>query len=416
MNEIECPLCGVEDNFCLLDLGMQPLANQLFESEEKARAAKRYELALRCCNNCLYVWLNKLVSPNRLFSNNTYLTGISKETREDMYSFARDCINSCKISSGDFIMDIASNDGTLLSFFKDMGLRVIGVEPSKNAYKIAESKGIPTLNEFFDTKFSKTILQTYGKFDLITATNLLTHIADPRLFLTDCKVILKEKGTIVLEFYYFESLISNIAFDQIYHEHVSYFNFTVFNNLVKMVGLEIYDVKLVRSQGGSIRVFIGFPHTQKITDRVKALLQSEGDHEMIKKRYMEFARNALIKANQIRNYFSSVNDNSQSILGYGASAKATVVTNFLGINNTLVKAIADQSPLKQGKYIPGTGIKIISPEEMRIMNPNIIVIFSWNLKDEIINYLNNIMLKSTEVVVFTPTLEKTSIHKNGDKK
>ena len=411
MKTRKCPLCGEEDNFILLDLGRQPLANQLFTTEVEAKGAERYDLSLRCCNNCLYVWLNTLVSPEKLFSNNTYLTGVSKETREDMHSFAEDCIKSCKLSSGDSVMDIASNDGTLLSFFKETDLNVVGVEPSKNAYKIAMSKGITTLNRFFDESLSYEILHDYGKLDLITATNLITHIEDPKEFLDDCKVILKPNGSIVLEFYYFESLISNVAFDQIYHEHVSYFNFQVFNNLVKRVGLEIYDAKLVRSQGGSLRVFVGFPGRHKVTNRVANLLQSEGELEMIKERYLEFARMAITKATEIRNYLSSVADNNLKIYGYGASAKATVVTNFMGIDNHTVMAIADRSPLKQSKFIPGTGIPIIMPDKLSGFNPDVIVIFSWNLKDEIIDYLNTIVATPSEVVTFTPSLEKITLHK-----
>lgn len=411
MKTRKCPLCGEEDNFILLDLGRQPLANQLFTTEVEAKGAERYDLSLGCCNNCLYVWLNTLVSPEKLFSNNTYLTGVSKETREDMHSFAEDCIKSCKLSSGDSVMDIASNDGTLLSFFKETDLNVVGVEPSKNAYKIAMSKGITTLNRFFDESLSYEILHDYGKLDLITATNLITHIEDPKEFLDDCKVILKPNGSIVLEFYYFESLISNVAFDQIYHEHVSYFNFQVFNNLVKRVGLEIYDAKLVRSQGGSLRVFVGFPGRHKVTNRVANLLQSEGELEMIKERYLEFARMAITKATEIRNYLSSVADNNLKIYGYGASAKATVVTNFMGIDNHTVMAIADRSPLKQSKFIPGTGIPIIMPDKLSGFNPDVIVIFSWNLKDEIIDYLNSIVATPSEVVTFTPSLEKITLHK-----
>jgi SAM-dependent methyltransferase len=411
MRTIQCPICSEEDNFILLDLGRQPLANQLFTTEVEARRAKRYDLSLRCCNNCLYVWLNTLVSPEELFSNNTYLTSVSKETREDMHSFANDCIKSCKLSSGDSVIDIASNDGTLLSFFKEVGLNIIGVEPSKSAFEIAISKDIPTLNKFFDEGLSQDILRYYGKFDLITATNLITHIEDPKGFLENCKVILKPNGTIALEFYYFESLISNVAFDQIYHEHVSYFDFQVFNNLVKRVGLEIYDAKLVRSQGGSLRVFVGFPDRHKVTNRVTILLQTEGEPKMIKERYIEFARMAINKAAEIKNYLFSLADNNLKIYGYGASAKATVVTNFTGIDNHIILAIADRSPLKQGKFIPGNCIPIITPDKLSSFNPDVIVIFSWNLKDEIINYLNDIVAESAEVVIFTPALEKNTLHK-----
>ena len=406
-----CPLCGGIDFFTLLDLGLQPLANQLFTSEKEAKSAEKYDLSLLCCNDCMYVWLNALVSPERLFSNNTYLTCVSKQTQEDMYSFAKACMDSCNVSSEKSVLDIASNDGTLLTFFKEKGFTVLGVEPSINAYKIADSKGITTINDFFNEDLSNKIVQTYGKFYLVTATNLLTHIADPVLFLNNCKSILQENGSIVLEFYYFESLISNIAFDQIYHEHVSYFNCRVFNNLVKKVGMEIYNINLVRAQGGSLRVFLGFPNQHTINNEVENLLRSEGDIKNIKNRYITFANKAMLKAEEIKTYLLSAHDNNKKILGYGASAKATVVTNFSKIDNSIIMGIADQSPLKQDKFIPGTGIRIIKPEKINIMEPEVIVIFSWNLKDEIIQYLKNIVQKPTDLVVFTPYLLEISLGK-----
>ena len=408
-----CPICGSNKIKLFLDLGHQPPANELKDSVESAIACSRFCLSLLICDECLYVWLLNKLAPEVLFSNNTYLTGVSSQTRDDMRDFAEDCLHTCCISMESIVLDIASNDGTLLSFFKKEGCRVLGVDPSKPAYEIAIANGIDTMNRMFDSDTSKSIRTALGKMDLITATNIITHVPDPYALLINCKNLLKPKGSIVVEFYNFESMILNSAFDQIYHEHISYFNFTTFCRLLKNVGLEAYKVKQVNSQGGSLRVFISFTGSREIDQSVKNILEMEGGLEMMKSRYYLFPRRvAKIKKNILELLEKEIHSGNK-IAGYGASAKATVLLNYLDLSSSEIMAIADKSQIKQGKFVPGVAIPIISPNRLVEMNPNIIIIFAWNLKIEITRFLNQIFPNDVRILTVIPEISFLKSVKDG---
>ena len=397
-----CPICGSNKVIRYLSLGRQPLANALIADTNDSVTVPRYELSLELCKNCLYVWVETKVEPEELFSDNTYLTGISSQTIVDMREFANFCISTCNLTTHSKVLDIASNDGTLLTFFKTRGMEVLGIDPSKPAYEIAMKRGVQTINNFFTMETSEKILEKYGKMDLITGTNIVTHVSKPIDFLLACKRVLKSSGSIVLEFYNFESLINNTAFDQIYHEHISYFNLTSFSNIVQMAGLKIYKVHTVDSQGGSLRVFIS--NTASIEDNsVKKIFKKEGGKEDILKRYLDFPLKVLKKKEEILEFFRKNVD--KSIIGYGASAKATVLLNFLDINANIIPAIADSNPIKIGKFIPGTGIKVVAPNKIIEYNPNIVIIFSWNIKHEIMQFLKKILNQKVITVTFIPNLE-----------
>lgn len=382
-----CPVCRGNNTNLFLNLGSQPPANDLKDSVISAMNCKRHDLSLLICNDCLYVWLREQIPAKELFSGNTYLTGVSSQTREDMGDFADDCIHTCNLHRGSNVLDIASNDGTLLSYFKKEGYRVLGVDPSEPAFKIALTREIDTINAMFDSDIVEQILSTRGKIDLITATNIITHVTSPEDFLINCKKLLNPTGSIVFEFYNFESMISNSAFDQIYHEHISYFDFTTFSKLLHNLGMEAYNVKQVNSQGGSLRVFVSFPKMHMIGKTVKDMLELEGGIESIRSRYMSFPKRVNEMRGEIMEFVSREVLAGNKIAGYGASAKSTVLLNFLKLTNSEVIAIADKSPLKQGKFIPGAAIPVISPEELVKLGPNIIIIFAWNLKKEIVQYL-----------------------------
>lgn len=406
-----CSICGSRNVNLLIDLGYQPLANDLKDSMHSAINAPRFDLSLMICNDCLYVWLREQVEPHLLFSNNTYLTGVSSQTRADMKDFAEDCLSIYNLSKELTVLDIASNDGTLLSYFKKKGCNVLGVDPSKPAYQIAISNGINTINRMFDFDTTELIIKQGGRVDLITATNVITHVPDPESFLINCKHLLKPNGSLVVEFYNFESIILNSAFDQIYHEHISYFNFTSFTKLLKKVGLEAYKVKQVHSQGGSLRVFISLIGQRNLDSSVENSLEIEGCFESIKSRYYLFPHRVTeIKKNTLELLKEEIIKGNK-ILGYGASAKATVMLNYLKLSSYEIAAIADKSNLKQGKFIPGTNIPIVSPDELINLDPNVIIIFAWNLKNEITSFLKHIFSKDIGILTIIPEISFTNTSK-----
>ena len=413
MQNNQCPICGSSNINLFLDLGLQPPANDLKDSVDSALNCSRFDLSLLICDECLYVWLREQLAPEVLFSNNTYLTGVSSQTRDDMRDFAEDCSRTCNLSEESAVLDIASNDGTLLSFFKKEGCRVLGVDPSKPAYEIAVMNGIDTMNRMFDSDTTELIMASRGKMDLITATNVITHFPDPRAFLIDCKRLLKSEGSIVVEFYNFESMITNSAFDQIYHEHISYFNFTTFSRLLNNTGLEAYKVRRVNSQGGSLRVFISFPGSRIIDPSVKRTLEMEGRFETIKSRYYQFPQRVTEIKEEILELLETEIRNGNKIAGYGASAKATVLLNYLNLSSSEIMAIADMSQIKQGKFVPGVAIPIISPRGLAELNPDIVIIFAWNLKREIAYFLNQIFTEDVRILTLIPEISFLKSFKEG---
>ena len=402
MSEGICPICGSKNISILIDLGEQPPANELILDMSSSLSTEKYELALNICSDCLYVWLRKQVPAEKLFRHNTYLTGISKETQHDINKFADSCIETCYFEKPGKVIDIGSNDGTLLSFFNKAGFEVLGIDPSKPAYERAKSRGIPTINDFFGGKAAEEALTSMGKVDIITGTNVITHVNNPISFLRNCKKLLKPKGSIVLEFYYFEHILSNVAFDQIYHEHVSYFNFTTFQNLVRQVGLFPYKVEEVKSQGGSLRVFLSVDNSVGNDSSVDDFLEKEGGFKKIKSRFLSFQDKVLERRKGILDSIEMELSRGTKIAGYGASAKATVLLNYLGISYNDIIAIADKSPIKQGKYLPGVGIPVINPEELVSIDPDLIIIFPWNIRNEIKNALIELFGQEKRMVTFMP--------------
>ena len=399
-----CPICGGKNVSIYLDLGKQPPANDLIPDRLSSISAEKYNLALNICLDCFYIWLREKVPPEKLFRNNTYLTGISKETQLDMKNFADSCIRTCYFEKPAKVIDIGSNDGTLLSFFRNAGFRVLGIDPSKPACELAESKGIPTINDFFGNGVADEVLSLFGRADIITATNVITHVDDPISFLDNCKKLLKPNGSVVLEFYNFEHMLSNVAFDQIYHEHVSYFDFTTFLNMVKKIGLFVYKVETVKSQGGSLRVFLATNEKAKIDDSVGRLLKKEGSIEKIKSRFLLFPKKVLKRKEELLNSIEAELTKGTKMAGYGASAKATVLLNYLNISSDKITVIADRNPIKQGKFIPGVGIPVVRPEELVNINPDLIIIFPWNIRREIITELKRLFGHEKRTVTFMPRI------------
>ena len=404
MREGTCPVCSSKNISLFLNLGPQPPANGFALNNLSSISVAKYELFLMICLECLYVWLGSTVSANELFTENPYLTGTSAETQLDMRNLVNDCLGTCSSDNPKRVIDIASNDGTLLDLFRNEGFEIMGIDPSKPAYEISKSRGIPTINDFFGADITDKILSSFGKADVVTGTNIITHVENPIEFLNNCKRLLKSKGSIVLEFYNFDYIISNNAFDQIYHEHISYFNFTTFVRLVKRLDLEAYKVEEVHAQGGSLRVFLSIPGRYKVDESVVELLKLEGGPDEIKKRFLSFPKKVNKHKDEILNLLREKSEMGLKIAGYGASAKATVLLNYLKLSSKEIIAIADKSQTKQGKFVPGVGVPVVSPMELVELRPDLVVIFAWNLKDEITKVLNELFGYKVSTVTFMPKI------------
>lgn len=400
-----CPVCGVRCFIKFLNLGSSPAANNLASNGDASIGLPRFPLALKYCDNCLYAKLSETVNPKYLFTNYSYLTGISDETVSHFNELFNRVVKSGVLRDTHArVVDVGSNDGTLLRFFKTNGFEVIGVEPSKNVSEKANGNGIPTINSFFDVGTLRFIKRKFGSVDLVTMTNVLTHVEHPNEMIKNAKSVINENGVIVAEFYYFRKIMENLAFDQIYHEHVSYFMFRNFCAMTKSIGLDVFDVQFTESQGGSLRVWLCKTGKREIKGSVGAFFDQEGSREEILAKYLVFSENVYILIEKIKAFVNKTKKSGKSIAGYGASAKATTLVNVCSLDSSSIDFVVDANVLKQGRFIPGTNIPVCDFELFNVKKPEIIIIFAWNIWKELLSNLKTNLQYSPEFYILVPSI------------
>jgi hypothetical protein len=311
------------------------------------------------------------------------------------------------LNENSLVIEIASNDGYLLQYFKESNIKVLGVEPTKNTAKIAKQKGIHTIEEFFSSELAKNLL--IGKADLILGNNVLAHVPDINDFVKGVKISLSKYGINTFEFPHLLKLIQHNQFDTIYHEHFSYLSLTFLKHIFEKNGLELFDVQELDTHGGSLRVFTKHmeDNTKKIEESVANLIKYEETMGISDLNYYEGFQNKVnnIKNNFINFLINAKNDN-KIIVGYGAAAKGNTLLNYCGIKaNDLIQYVVDASPYKQNKLLPGSRIPVLHPDQIRVTKPDYIIIFPWNLRKEIINQLSYTREFGTKFVVVIPELE-----------
>jgi SAM-dependent methyltransferase len=307
------------------------------------------------------------------------------------------------------IIEIASNDGYLLQYFKNYGIPVLGVEPTVNTAREAEKRGIPTIVDFFSEEFAQNKLIEKGiKADLLLGNNVLAHVPDINDFVKGLKKALKDNGIVTFEFPHLLKLIEFCQFDTIYHEHFSYLSFYTVNNIFMKFGLEIFDVEELSTHGGSLRVFAKHKddQTKVISTSVNKLLETELRYGITDiKFYSGFQKRIdKIKYDTI-SFLIEQTRNNKKIIGYGAAAKGNTLLNYCGIKNTdIVKFVVDASPHKQNKVLPGSHIPVVDKLEIIKYKPDYIVILPWNLKEEISNELSYVREWGCKFVIFIPEI------------
>lgn len=383
-NHTVCRACGSRDLSMYLDLGKLPLANNLEPTAIKAFTADRYPLQVMLCNECHLSQLSIVVDPHKLFSNYVYRSAMSagyvKHCRE-MAKYLKDKYN---LSSSSFVIDIAGNDGTLLKEFKEeLELhKLLNIDPAENLCKISWENGVPAKPFFWDMAVSKTVEDTMGKADVITATNVFAHVDNIKEFLEATKYILKEDGVLVLEFPYLVNFIDNREFDTIYFEHLSYFSISPLDRVCKEVGLEIVHVEKIPIHGGSVRVEIqkNGEHLRRYSS-VDEFIEKEEEEYQYMAQYIWFANDV----NKFIITFKHKLEELKNVAAFAASAKGNTLLNSAGLTADDIRYIVDETPEKIGKFSPGTGIEIVGMERLKADPPNYLLILAWNFQEEIIN-------------------------------
>ncbi|MGI0073220.1 MAG: methyltransferase domain-containing protein [Nitrosotalea sp.] len=406
---MNCRFCNKPVEQIFADLGMSPLANSFLKSDELNRGETFYPLRTFVCNNCLLVQLEEFESPEQIFSNYAYFSSYSETWLKHVEDFVAKATNRFGLNKNSLVIEIASNDGYLLQYFKKKDIDILGIEPAANVAKVAEEKGIPTTVKFFNTDTAKELASLGKQADLLVAINVLPHVPNLNDFIEGIKVLLKINGVTVIQFSaYILQLIQKNEFDTIYHEHFSYFSLLTLQKIFSSHGLIIFDVEELPIHGGSLRIYA--KHSEN-----KSLQVNQSVNDIIKKEtrfglenlktYEIFQKQANTVKLNIWNFFINAKHSDKKIVGYGAPAKGNTLLNFCGIGRDLIDYTVDINPHKQGLYLPGTHIPIMPPEKIRETKPDYVIILAWNLKEEIMSQMKYIREWGGKFVVLIPEVK-----------
>ncbi|MEK7572916.1 MAG: class I SAM-dependent methyltransferase [Patescibacteria group bacterium] len=383
-----CRICESAELFDVIDLGNQPIPNGFLSKKELLKKEQKYPLVVCFCNNCSLLQLRYLVNPEVMFKNYLYIPSSSK-TRVEHFRKLAESINSIvKLDDKSLVIDIGSNDGSLLICFKNLGTRILGIDPAENLVNVAVLNGVETVEGYFDTKLALKIVKKYGKAKAILSTNTIAHIPNLHEVLKGVSILTEKEGIFVMQFPYVLDLLEKNLFDTIYHEHLSYFSLKSLLKLAERSDLEIFDIQRNDLDGGAIRVF--WKKREGIINEISKkniykILKEEKKYGLYKKEtYSMFANR--VKALKIATLkkFNYLKKNKKQIVGYGAAAKANVLLNYFGLDTKTIDYIVDSTPYKQGLFTPGTHIPIYPEGKIYDNSPDYILIFAWNFSKEII--------------------------------
>lgn len=385
--KMKCRICKNNNLKKFLSLGKTPLANSFLSKKELNQKEKSFPLEICFCNNCKLVQLTHVVPGELMFKNYVYVSSTTNTFKQHFNKMAEDISNTFNLSKNSLVVDIGSNDGLLLRAFQKFGARTIGIEPATNVARIAEQNGVETINDFFSENSVKKIISRRGNAGIITAANVFAHVNNLDEFIGNVKKLLKKDGIFVIEVQYFADTIEKMTFDNIYHEHLSYFTLTPLIYFFKRHGMEVFNAQRVASHGGSLRVFIKNAGSKyEIDGAVKEALVYENklginDFEL----YKQFADKVYIAREKLVSLLKRIKREGKSIAGYGAPAKGNTLLNFCKIGTDYIGYIVDDNPLKIGLYTPGMHISVVSSEVLDEKKPDYILILAWNFAEEILS-------------------------------
>ena len=394
---MECRICSSKNLDLVVNLGKQPWCNN-FLTKSQLGKEKFYPLKLMYCNNCSLAQLSYTVKKEIMFSDHTYLSGITNTLSNH---FKKICTSINKQFNYDkskkSILDLGSNDGTFLKHFKNIGWEILGIESSKRISIIANKNGIKTINKFFNYELALSIKK---KFDFVNASGVFFHLEELHSFTKGVKYLLANEGVFIVQFLYMKSIVNNLAFDQIYHEHLLYYNLSTLQKLLDMYDLEIFDCYLTSVHGGQMITYISHRGTKTKTKRLFSYLKKEKNSKCNSKSYyLDFAKNIIKLKDKNIKFLKDCRRNEQIVFGMGAPVKGNTLLNYFNINKNLIQKLLEKNQLRKNLYAPGSHIPIVMENEEKI-KPDVYYVLEWNFKKEILN--NNKQLIKRGVKFFFP--------------
>ena len=374
-----CRVCGGGLNH-YLSLGLSPLANNL--NDKKNDSNDLYPLDLNFCNQCSNSQLSVVVPPEKMFDNYFYLSSTSQQFRDHFVDIAKELKTDLKLKNSSVVVDIGSNDGIFLDPLKNLGINAIGIEPAKNVAKIANSKKLTTLPEYFSDKTVNKIIKKHGKVDVVTAFNVFAHGDGLKDILKNTEELLKKNGEFIFEIQYLLRTLKDVTFDNIYHEHVNYWCFLAILNFFEDLQMKVYKVKEVETHGGSLRVYATKNKNKRMHKSVRQYIEIEKKNKLDKyPTYLEFAKKVEDTKKKSLEMINEIKSEKKKIIGYGAPAKATTILNYFGLNDKDFLYTIDENSLKQNKFIPGTNIQIKNVKDIKPSDYDYVLVLAWNFFD-----------------------------------
>ena len=405
-----CRFCATPLEVTFADLGMSPISNDYVPVERAQSMEPFYPLHALVCGECFLVQLVDFETADRLFTDEyAYFSAYSESWLRHAESYARDAIDRENLTDQSMVVEIASNDGYLLQYFKAAGIPVLGVEPTANTAAVAlEKRGVPSEVAFFGRETASRLRERGVHADLMAANNVLAHVPDINDFVAGFAILLKPDGVANVEFPHVLSQIENRQFDTIYHEHFSYLSFGVCRRIFAAHGMRVYDVEELPTHGGSLRLYIC--HHDNVarpdTARVAAMAQREDVGGLSNlDTYRRFAEQVVAVKCALLDFLIKARREGKTVAGYGAPAKGVTLLNYCGIKPDLLPFTVDRSPHKAGKLLPGVRIPILDPDAIRTRKPDYLLILPWNLRDEIMQQMADIRTWGGRFVVPIPQIE-----------
>lgn len=407
---MQCRFCKTELEHVFVDLVNSPASNSFLSVEQLNEPETFYPLKVYTCHNCFLVQVDEYKKSDAIFdSGYVYFSSYSTSWLQHAKDYTELMVQRFGFNEQSQVIEIASNDGYLLQYFKEKNIPVLGIEPTANTAEVATAKGIKTVIEFFGAELAERFANTWDlKADLLLGNNVLAHVPDIVDFVAGIKFILKDTGVVTMEFPHLMQLIDNNQFDTIYHEHFSYLSFTTVKQIFESQGLEMFDVDEIPTHGGSLRIYAKHKEdkSKEISGNVQALLDKEAAKGITQLSYYDNLQQKALKVKlDLTDFLIQQKRANKKVAAYGAAAKGNTLLNYCGIKNDLIDFVVDANPHKQNKFLPASHIPVKNEQYLKEQQPDYVIILPWNLKEEITNQLAYIKEWGGRFVIPIPELE-----------
>lgn len=406
---MQCRFCNKELEHVFIDLINSPASNSFLKSEQLNEPEMYYPLKVFVCDKCFLVQIDEYKKSDNIFNNEyVYFSSFSKSWLAHAKQYCDMMTDRFKLNRQSHVVEIASNDGYLLQYFLEKQIPVLGIEPTSNTAEVAIKKGIKSITEFFGVSLANQLAATNEYADLLLGNNVLAHVPDINDFVGGMKILLKRQGVITMEFPHLLELVNNNQFDTIYHEHFSYLSFVTVKQIFEHHGLQIFDVEQLTTHGGSLRIYA--QHQGKgenaVTAKVERILDMEKAGGMLELDfYLSFKNKAITTKIHFLEFLCHQKAAGKKVAAYGAAAKGNTLLNYCGVKSDLIEYVVDANPAKQNKFLPGSHIPVVSEDNLKANRPDYVIIFPWNIKEEVMQQLAYIKEWNGQFVIPIPDLQ-----------